>query len=78
MKETELKTNAKLSYEEAFAELEKIVNELETGDIPLEEALSLFERGQQLSRHCAEVLAKAELKVQELSGEKLEQFQEVE
>jgi exodeoxyribonuclease VII small subunit len=66
----------KLSYEEAYSELEKIVNTLESGDQPLEEALSLFERGQALTRHCAEILAKAELKVQELSGETLEPFQE--
>jgi exodeoxyribonuclease VII small subunit len=66
----------KLSYEEAYAELENIVSALESGDQPLEEALSLFERGQKLTKHCAELLAKAELKVQELSGETLVPFQE--
>jgi exodeoxyribonuclease VII small subunit len=66
----------KLDYEEAYAELEKIVSALESGEQPLEEALSLFERGQMLTRHCAELLDKAELKVQELSGETLKPFQE--
>jgi exodeoxyribonuclease VII small subunit len=66
----------KLSYEEAFSELEKIVSALESGDQSLEEAVFLFERGQALTKHCAELLAKAELKVQELSGETLEPFQE--
>ena len=56
-----------LKYEEAFAELEKIVGELE-GDISnLDKALQLFERGQALAKHCAALLEKAELKVQELT-----------
>jgi exodeoxyribonuclease VII small subunit len=56
-----------LKYEEAFAELEKIVGELE-GDIAnLDKALQLFERGQALAKHCAALLEKAELKVQELT-----------
>ena len=67
-----------LSYEEAYAELEQIVSALESGEQPLEDAISLFERGQGLTKHCAELLAKAELKVQELSGETLEPFQEEE
>jgi exodeoxyribonuclease VII small subunit len=67
-----------MSYEQAYAELEMIVNALESGNQPLEDALSLFERGQKLTRHCADLLAKAELKVQELSGDGLEAFQEAE
>ena len=65
-----------LTYEEAYGDLEGIVAALERGDQPLEEALSLFERGQLLTKHCAELLAKAELKVQELSGETLEPYEE--
>ncbi len=65
-----------LTYEEAFAELEKIVTLLETEQRPLEEALVFFERGQSLGKHCAELLEKAELKVQQLSGENLESFNE--
>ncbi len=65
-----------LTYEEAFAELEKIVTLLETGQRPLEEALALFERGQSLGKRCAELLEKAGLKVQQLSGENLESFEE--
>jgi exodeoxyribonuclease VII small subunit len=78
MARTETKKDPEISYEAAFAELEKIVSALETGEQPLEEALALFERGQKLSRHCADLLAKAELKVQKLSGETLETFQEEE
>ena len=63
-----------MTYEQAFRELESIVNDLETDERPLEDALSLFERGQALARHCAQLLEAAELKVQELSGEDLVDF----
>jgi exodeoxyribonuclease VII small subunit len=56
-----------LTYEQAFAELEVIVTALESDDQPLEQALSLYERGQALARFCAELLDKAELKVSELA-----------
>jgi exodeoxyribonuclease VII small subunit len=76
MARSETKPIEELTYEDAFVELEEIVAALESGEQPLEEALSLFERGQKLSKHCTELLAKAELKVQELSGETLVPFQE--
>jgi exodeoxyribonuclease VII small subunit len=63
-----------LTYEEAFAELEAIVTALESDERPLEESLALFERGQALSRYCTEMLERAELKVQQLSGEQLVDF----
>jgi exodeoxyribonuclease VII small subunit len=78
MAKNETKPIEELSYEESFNELEEIVRTLESGQQPLEEALSLFERGQKLTKHCTEILAKAELKVQELSGETLIPFQESE
>lgn len=64
-----------LNYEEAFAELESTVNILEDEQKPLEEAMSLFERGQALVRRCSELLEGAELKVRELSGEQLSDFE---
>jgi exodeoxyribonuclease VII small subunit len=78
MAKTETKTDQELSYEAAYAELEKIVNVLESGEQPLEESLALFERGQKLTRYCSDLLAKAELRVQKLSGETLEPFPEEE
>ena len=63
-----------LTYEQAFEELETIVTALETDEHPLEDALSLFERGQALANHCADLLDKAELKVQQLSGSELLDF----
>ncbi|MGH2583231.1 MAG: exodeoxyribonuclease VII small subunit [Anaerolineales bacterium] len=58
-----------LTYEQALAELEKIVQELEGEMHSLDESLKLFERGQALAKYCAELLDKAELKVKELSNE---------
>ena len=62
------KTSEDLTYEEAFAELESIVEALEGEQRPLNEAIALYERGQALSKHCAALLEKAELKVRQLSG----------
>jgi exodeoxyribonuclease VII small subunit len=56
-----------LSFEEAFGELEAAVQRLEAGDLTLEEALALYERGTGLARHCSEALDDAELQVQQLA-----------
>jgi len=61
-----------LSYEQALAELEKIVTSLEVNKLSLDETMSLYERGQALTRHCVDLLDKAELRVKQLSGETLE------
>jgi exodeoxyribonuclease VII small subunit len=63
-----------LTYEQAFAELESIVSTLETGEHTLDKAIAQFERGQVLARHCANLLEKAELKVQQLSGGEIVDF----
>jgi exodeoxyribonuclease VII small subunit len=60
-----------LSYEEALGELESIIASLESGTLQLEETMSLYERGQALTRHCVELLDKAELRVKQLSGDTL-------
>jgi exodeoxyribonuclease VII small subunit len=76
MKETEKEPTPtdQLAYEQAFAELEEIVAALESEERPLEEALALFERGQALAHHCAGLLDRAELRVQQLSGGELFDF----
>jgi exodeoxyribonuclease VII small subunit len=78
MSKSESKPIDKLSYEEAYAELEAIVAALESGEQPLEATLIIFERGQALVKRCSELLEKAELKVSKLSGESLEAFEEKE
>ena len=63
-----------MTYEQALNELEAIVLELETDERTLEQALEMFERGQSLAKHCAQLLEQAELKVQELTREGLGDF----
>jgi len=63
-----------MTYEQALSELEAIVLDLETDERSLDQALEMFERGQALARHCAQLLEQAELKIQELSAEGLVDF----
>lgn len=56
-----------LKFEKALERLEKIVEELESGNIPLDEALKKYEEGVRLSRACSERLAQAEKKIQILT-----------
>jgi len=65
-----------LNYEEALAELEGIVEALESDQNPLDDAMRLFERGQALVRRCGALLEAAQLKVQNLAGESLVEFEE--
>ena len=53
-------------FEQALAELESLVERLEKGDLPLEEALRAFERGVVLTRHCQASLTAAQQKVEVL------------
>ena len=55
-----------LTYEQALAELEALVDRLEAG-ASLDEALRLYERGQELAAHCGRLLEHAELRLQELT-----------
>lgn len=63
-----------LTYEQALNELEGIIQDLESDEHTLEQTLAMYERGQALARHCAKLLEEAELKVQELSGDTLVDF----
>lgn len=54
-------------FESAIAELERIVKELEDGDLPLDKSLALFERGVALSRYCHEQLGAAERRIEQLT-----------
>jgi len=55
---------ADLSFEEAMAALEQVVNQLERGDVALEASIALYERGAALKSHCAAKLKSAEEKVE--------------
>lgn len=67
-----------LSYEQAFAELESIVAALENEQRSLDESMALYARGQALVKRCAKILDQAELKVKQLSGDGLADFEEAE
>lgn len=54
------------TFEESLNELERIVKQLENGDLPLEESLKLFEQGIKLSRLCKERLTAAERRIEVL------------
>ncbi len=55
------------SFEEAVGELEQILREMERGEVPLEQSLTRYERGNYLLQYCRAVLAKAEQQIEELS-----------
>ena len=57
------------TFEELQRELEEIVTRLERGDVPVDEAIELFRRGEEVYKACVERLQGAELRVEELSPE---------
>lgn len=63
-----------MTYEQAFEELEAVVASLESDRSSLDDALALFERGQELARYCSRLLEQAELKVQQLNEGNLSDF----
>ncbi|MFP1631754.1 exodeoxyribonuclease VII small subunit [Zhengella sp. ZM62] len=55
-----------MNFEAALAELERIVENLERGDVPLDQSIAIYERGEALKKHCAELLKAAEDKVEKI------------
>ncbi len=55
-----------MSFETALAELEKIVERLEQGNVALEESIMQYERGEKLRDHCQKLLGAAEAKVEKI------------
>ena len=58
-----------MKFEEAMVQLEETVKKLESGDVSLEEAMELFEKGVGLSKTCQKLLSEAQLKVTKLIAE---------
>ena len=58
---------SELKFEDCLSRLEQIVAALETGNLPLEESLKVFEEGVTLARHCAKYLADAERRIELLA-----------
>jgi exodeoxyribonuclease VII small subunit len=65
---------SELSFEESLARLEEIVEQLQRDDLPLNEAVALFNEGTQLAARCDELLASAELRIQQLTHAVQERF----
>ncbi len=55
------------TFEEAITELETILSEMERGEVPLEESLTRYERGNYLLQYCRQVLGKAEEQIEALA-----------
>ena len=66
MPETALPDVASLSFEAALKELETIVTKLERGDVPLEESIAIYERGEALKKRCEALLREAEERVEKI------------
>ena len=58
---------AEMTFEAAMAELERVVGQLEGGEVPLADSIRLYERGDALRKHCEALLAKAEAKVEQIT-----------
>ena len=56
-----------MSFEEAMGELERVVGQLESSQVALEDSIKLFERGEALKKHCEKKLADAEEKVTQIT-----------
>jgi exodeoxyribonuclease VII small subunit len=56
-----------MSFEQALAELEKIVKTLEEGKAPLAESIAIYERGEALKAHCEALLKAAESRIEKIT-----------
>ena len=60
-----------LSFEQALAELDGLVRAMETGELPLDDAMASYQRGAELAKYCQGKLAAAEQQLKELDGDNL-------
>lgn len=64
------------TFEKAFSQLQEVIARLENADLPLEEAIKLYEEGKRLSKLCAQILESAQLRVSTLSEAELKESDE--
>lgn len=69
MSESTLPDVGTLSFEVALKQLEEIVTKLERGDVPLEESIAIYERGEALKKRCEALLAQAEERVEKIRAQ---------
>ena len=65
-----MKKNKELSFEDSLKQLEKIVEQLESGDIDLEKSVKLYEEGMILKKNCEDKLKKVEMQIKKIKVEK--------
>jgi exodeoxyribonuclease VII small subunit len=65
--EVSLSDVSNLTFEKALAELESIVGKLERGDVPLEESIAMYSRGEVLRTHCETLLKQAEMRIEKIA-----------
>ena len=56
-----------MSFEQALEALEKIVDDLERGDVPLDQSIRIYERGEALKAHCEALLKAAEMRIEKIT-----------
>ncbi len=61
---------SEMSFEQALGALEKIVQELESGDVPLDKSIALYERGEELRKHCQARLDAAQSRIERIVSDK--------
>lgn len=66
-------TESTPTFEKAFTQLQEVIAKLENADLPLEEAIKLYEEGKRLSKLCAQILESAQLRVSTLSETELKE-----
>ena len=67
MTEVSLSDVSNLTFEKALAELEAIVGKLERGDVPLEESIAMYSRGEVLRTHFETLLKQAEMRIEKIA-----------
>jgi exodeoxyribonuclease VII small subunit len=55
-----------MTFEDALRALEQVVGRLESGDVPLDESISLYERGEELRKHCQARLDAAQARIEKI------------
>ena len=75
---TTLNSSERLNFEQAYSQLQAIVAQLEAGNLPLEEAIALYEKGMALAKQCGLQLDQAELTIKKLTpSSNLDDFEEI-
>jgi exodeoxyribonuclease VII small subunit len=73
-KKTETGEVENLTFEQALRELQGIVEKLEAGEVSLDEAVEMYERGVKLSKYCMDKLLQAELRIKKIVKDELQGF----